>query len=562
MCSVASLALVASIATPELCAQQEERPEVMKALELESAGKYRDAVVILRAAVHTAPSPTAVLALERVYAELGMSDSLLAPIDTLIRLSPREPLYRSIQLRTLQTLRRDDQLREAFERWVRASPRDPAPYREYARILIQLGRPASGDTIIMRGKNALGTLRDLEYENAQLRAALGEWVPSAQAWRRALSEAPYLATAAAFALAPAPASARENIRDVFLSFPVELGARRALAELLLSWGAPTAAWESLRSLRPDTASATVWSEFAERAYADERWALARDAYAAALGVRRLPHLAVRASAAALKAGTPNDVFSLAPLGEMGTDSASAGRQYVPLHVDALVAIGRTQDAEALIAKYDQYFSPVQRMRATQSVAMGWVREGDLQKARAALTAAGPDADSSDAAGLLALYEGRLDAARLLLRSGAAPGADLTPALGIISRLRTDRAPTVGAAFLALARGDSAGASGKFVEAATAEPSVAPALLLMAARLKGARGDAAIPIWQKIVADFPGTPEAAESELEWARALRRRGDLASATARFEHLILSAPQSALLPQARRELEQLRGTVPPSS
>ena len=59
-----------------------------------------------------------------------------------------------------------------------------------------------------------------------------------------------------------------------------------------------------------------------------------------------------------------------------------------------------------------------------------------------------------------------------------------------------------------------------------------------------------------------TPEAVESELEWARVLRKRGDMTGAVAHLEHLILSAPQSALLPQARRELELARGTVPPGS
>ena len=73
-----------------------------------------------------------------------MSDSLLAPLDTIIAQNPREPVYRTVQLRTLQMLRRDDRLRDAFEKWVRAVPRDPAPYREYARVLIQLGRPVGG----------------------------------------------------------------------------------------------------------------------------------------------------------------------------------------------------------------------------------------------------------------------------------------------------------------------------------------------------------------------------------------------------------------------------------
>jgi tetratricopeptide (TPR) repeat protein len=120
---------------------------------------------------------------------------------------------------------------------------------------------------------------------------------------------------------------------------------------------------------------------------------------------------------------------------------------------------------------------------------------------------------------------------------------------------------MGAAFLAIARGDTAGASGKFIEAAARHTEVAPPLLLIAARLRAARTEDAIPIWTRIVAEYPNTPEAVESELEWARILRKRGDMTGAVAHLEHLILSAPQSALLPQARRELELARGTVPPS-
>jgi hypothetical protein len=78
----------------------------------------------------------------------------------------------------------------------------------------------------------------------------------------------------------------------------------------------------------------------------------------------------------------------------------------------------------------------------------------------------------------------------------------------------------------------------------------------------ARNDSkgAIALWQRIVEQHATAPEAAEAELEWARALRRSGDIAGAIAHLEHLILNAPQSALLPQARRELDLVRGTVPP--
>ena len=41
-----------------------------------------------------------------------------------------------------------------------------------------------------RAKTSLGSTRDLQYETAQLRAAMGEWEPSATAWRGALANDP------------------------------------------------------------------------------------------------------------------------------------------------------------------------------------------------------------------------------------------------------------------------------------------------------------------------------------------------------------------------------------
>src|ERR1051325_9886396 len=72
-----------------------------KALDLEAAGKYREAAPLFRAALRTSAVVNALLGLERVYAELGWSDSLVAPLDTLITANPREETYRTVQLRTL-----------------------------------------------------------------------------------------------------------------------------------------------------------------------------------------------------------------------------------------------------------------------------------------------------------------------------------------------------------------------------------------------------------------------------------------------------------------------------
>jgi TolA-binding protein len=83
------------------------------------------------------------------------------------------------------------------------------------------------------------------------------------------------------------------------------------------------------------------------------------------------------------------------------------------------------------------------------------------------------------------------------------------------------------------------------------------LLALAARIQIARKQeaAAIALWGRIITQYATAPEAAESDLEWGKTLRRRGDNSGATERFEHLILSYPRSALVPQARRELEPLR-------
>ena len=128
-----------------------------KALDLEAAGKYREAAPLFRAALRTSAVVNALLGLERVYAELGWSDSLVAPLDTLITANPREETYRTVQLRTLQSLGKDADLRRAFERWIHDTPNNAAPYREYARLLLQKNQAVAADSILIRARQVLGT---------------------------------------------------------------------------------------------------------------------------------------------------------------------------------------------------------------------------------------------------------------------------------------------------------------------------------------------------------------------------------------------------------------------
>lgn len=534
-----------------------------KALDLEAAGKYRDAVPLFRTALRTPAGVNALLGLERAYSELGWLDSLVAPLDTLIAAGPREETYRTVQLRTLQSLGREAELRRAFDKWVHDMPGNPSPYREYARLLLQKNRAPAADSILARAKAALGTVKDLQLELAQARAAQGQWIESARAWREALLTADYLEQAAAYALAPTPSSARQQIREVFLAMPVEVPSRRALAELEMSWGSAGDGWNALKDLPPDSASADAWSEFAKRAEAEDRWAIAREALEAALRWQRTPALAIRAGNAAMNAGDPGAALRLAPIADAHGDSALVARSYLPLHARALAALGRPAEAERLVTAYDRFLSPGAHNSLTRTIAWGWVRTGDMNRARAALAATGVEGDSSDAAGWLALYEGNLKAARGLLRGGTESSPELALALGLIARLKVDSAPAIGKAFLALARGDSVSAATQFAQAADQTPAVRSLLLFTAARLQiGLRNDAeAVALWARIIDQERDTPEAPQAELEWARVLRRKGDTASATTHLEHMILTYPQSALVPQARRELELVKSTIPPN-
>ena len=395
---------------------------------------------------------------------------------------------------------------------------------------------------------------------------MGLWEESAQAWRLALATSPYLEQAAIYALMPTPVGTRGAVRQVLLGSPVDVTARRALAGLEMGWGSPTDGWRALKDLPADSLSAAAWSDFATRAEGEERWPLARDALVAALRWRRTPETTLRAANAAVRAGDPATALALLPLegpSAVVTDSARAARTTVPLQARALAMVGRPAAAERLVERYDRWFTPGTRTLLTRAVALGWVRSGDMARARASLSNAGTEGDSSDAAGWLALYEGNLRTARVLLRTSTETTPELATALAIVARIRADSAPALGKAFLLLARNDSVGAATAFAEAAERQASADAASLLLAtaAQLRAALKDdaQAIVLWRRIVEQQSTTPEAPSAELEWARALRRHGDAAAAVARLEHLILTYPQSALVPQARRELDLARASIP---
>ena len=553
--------LVACACTHESFAQGDDA--YGRGESFEQKGQFAEAAAAYGEAVsHDPAALPALLGLERVDAQLGRLEQFLPVLERAIAAKPQLASLREAQLRTLRTIGTRAQLRDAYERWRHDAPGDAAPAREYARILIADGDTHAADSVLRQAQKDLGTGRSFEYEVAQLRAAMGLWDLAAQSWREAVEDNAYLDQAATFSLVSAPASSREMIVRTLQAQPVTVAARRILASLQLRWGTPRDGWESLRVLPPDSAAVVAWSDYASKAEEVNAWLVARDALAAAQHADPEPRALARSAYDALRGGDADGSLYLAQLGERTLDSATAAATIVPVHLRALSQMGRVTDASAVMNAYAHFLRPADRAPLERVLAWGWIRAGDVAKARALL--AHSDSGDSDALGWIALYDGDLATARKSLRPEVESSPEALAALALLARTRADKAPVAGHAFLALARGDTAAAAAGFEKAASELGDAAPLLLATAARLYAAKHSEsqAIALWSTIVEKSSDAPEAPEAELEWARALRRGGQTQDAVQHLEHLILTYPQSALLPQARRELELSRQGIAPQS
>lgn len=529
-----------------------------RAMLHETSGRLREAVEPYREALAAGEVVAALLGLERVFTQLGWGDSLVAAAASAVHRHPAEPTARTVLLRALHTQRRDGEARGAFNDWIAAAPGDLEPYRAWARLFLADGRTGAVDTLLREAQESLGSVRGLSLEVAQFRAALGQWDRSAVAWREAMRDQEYLETAAAFSLRNAPVDERRGVRAVLLSPPIVRSARKVLATLELGWGNGRDAWAALAELPLDDSTAAAWQDFSVDAERRGQYLAARDALLGLQRVRPDAQRALRAATLALDGGDARSALSLTEqaASRLGADGPVAA---LPTRLRAYALLGDGASAqreyEALLARLNDS----ERDAMRRVVAWAWVRGGGVTEARAMLAGATPNPDD-EITGWLALYDGNLAGARRGLRRVDPRASDNVFALAFITRTRVDSAPAAGAAFLALARGDSAAAVSGFVRAAAEVEDAASVLLLAAARIHVARRgeNDAVTLWKRIVETHNASPEAPEAELEWARVLRRRGEFREAIARLEHLVLTWPESALLPQARHELDQARAAM----
>jgi tetratricopeptide (TPR) repeat protein len=241
-------------------------------------------------------------------------------------------------------------------------------------------------------------------------------------------------------------------------------------------------------------------------------------------------------------------------------------------VEAALADGELDSAAGALARLesDDRTSSEERERLRHELVAAWVRTGRLDRAEQTL---GPDSSVAALAlrGWVHLYQGDLKAAVEAFRSAGPYAGDRdaatarTAMLALLEQIDAERSPELGAALQVLARGDSQAAVTALRRVAGKLGGGRPDVLLLAGRiavrLGGSQEGTALDLFEDVVRSGGTGAAAPAAELEWARLLLRQGKAADAVTHLEHLVLTYPASAVVPEARRELERAKGAIPRS-
>jgi len=553
--------------------------------ELERAGQYQRAATVYFTTLRGEPTNlAALLGLERVLPSLSRLPELLPAAQRAVAASPGNAALRAVLLRTYVALNEPDSSRAVAQRWTAEQPRAEAPYREWAIALEDVHRFDEARQVFLFGRRALGRPGVFGIELGELLERVGEWEEAAREWAAALSEAPAQLLSAASSLAEAPVEQRERIVRAILAPEPKPLERRLAGELLLGWGQPERAWSVFAPAvaEPSSDAATALRRFADLANGGNTPDARRvRALALARYADMVPEpLAVRARAEAARAflGAGDRVAARRVLAQVAADSTAppdAQALAQSALVEALIDDGQLSEAATRLGA-ESRLSEDDRAALRLKLARARIQRGELDLADSVLLA-DSSVDALALRGWVALYSGDMKEAQEMFRAAGPYAGDRRDAtersgvLALLQQLPGDRFPELGSALLLLARGDSARAvqslrlaAARLETRGSGGEGRADILLLagrVAVRLDALQQQTALTLFAE-VAGTPGKSAAAPAaELEWARLLLRQLKTAEAIAHLEHLILAYPESAVVPEARRELERAKGAIPKS-
>ena len=553
-----------------------QRMGVAQAFDLERRGAYSEAVDAYRRVLADSPTNvTALLGLERSLVPLGRPDDVIPLVREALRVDSTTGAIYAVGVRAWARVDEPDSLRLLVRRWARTHPGDETPYREWGRALLRRQDRAGAREAYLTGRRNLGQPAALAAELAILATGEGDYAAAAGEWVLATDRLPGYRASALNGLGDAPPGRREEILQTLHADSLAT-AHRLEAELMAAWGDPVAGYRHFVSTLPDN---PVQATQAIRQFLEPLRGRTTSGARLVQGMA-YEDLAGRASgpqAARLR-------LEAARAFAEGGDQASARRMLASLAgddrapadlvagatatlIEVLVAEGKVEEAERRLEEFAARLGSTKRLELRRRVAWGWIGRGDLARAER-LVAADSTVDGLAVAGYVALYRGEVSAAIERFRA-AGPYADTRAAavertvlLAMLQPIEADTLPVLGRGLLYLHQGDTAAAVTRLAQVARRLPpgDGGAELYLLLGKLSRATAhpDAAEDWFRKAAADgIPATAPAAELALGRLLLAAGRGD--DAIAVLEHMILTYGDSALLPQARRLLDQARGGVP---
>lgn len=575
-CSSILVLMLMLLGTPgPLAAQRPQVPgDLGVALDAERRGDFGAAVAAYqRALAANQADATALLGLERSLEPLNRSHEMLGPAQAAVARAPSPAAYSAL-IRAWVAHRNIDSARAAVSGWSALAKGEPAPYRELVHALVRTRQRAEAKRAVEWGRAQLGNDNAMAYDMAQLRASEGDWAGATREWLAAARELPGYRLTALAALTPVPERERAAVRTV-LGTERTLEARELEAGLLARWGDPDEAVKLLiAALPPDRVRASeALRGFASGLQTRPGAARARGAALEELARRNSGDAAARARVEAAQAyhqagdqAGARRVLAALPAGRGGAAAAASAASTL---IGVLLSEGKPAEADAELDKLRDRLPADEWQALRRSVALGWARAGQLDRGEASLIG-DSTVEGLAMRGRLAIFRGDLKGGVDLFRS-AGPyagsreeAAHRTALLALVQPIAADTLPALGAALLALERGDSARGAESLEQVGEALPADkgGAGVMLLAASVRGALGDStdAEALLRKAAAsEVAATAPAAELEL--ARLLLAQRRSSEAVSLLEHLILTWPQSATVPEARRALDEAKGAVPPT-
>jgi tetratricopeptide (TPR) repeat protein len=568
------LVLGSLLATP--VAAQAIQDAVTRALELERRGDHAGAAAAYQGALERRPADLgALLGLERTLTELARARDVVPFARAALDGSSDSSAVFAMLVRGFVAAGESDSASGAAERWAATLPGEEAPYRELGAALAAQRDRSGARRAFLLGRERVGRPSALAPELAQLAIMEGDFTGSVREWLLAIEEVPGYRLSAMSGLGAAPDRERAAILAQ-VEQARTAAARQLEAALRARWGDPVRGFEVLNaSLGADRArAAEALREYLEQVR-PQRTPAGRRAMGMTLEAlaERLPEAQarrLRSEAAQAYADAGDRESARRVLGRLADDRESPGALAAGAGttlIEVLVDEGKVEEAEERLVTLADQIPSEDHLALRRRVAQGHALQGRLDRADS-LIASDRSVEGMALAGRIALYRGDLKTAREMMRAAGPFAGDREAAtaraavLALLQPIEADSLPPLGAAFLALDRADTTAATTGLEEvAATLDGAKGGAeLRVLAGRLAaaGSRHADAERLFRAAAAEQGGATAPAAG-LELGRLLLTLGRRDEAIATLEHVILTWPRSALVPQARRLLDEARGAIP---